>query len=111
MKVKYENLDEVVFCKCGCGKELTLQQKKWGGIYATRKCANRMKGLKEKGIKKGKYQGFADGAYGRQLRYQKNGVSYQGKSVCLNYDDTNINCVICYEQGLYRAKSCRIKGE
>ena len=110
MKVKYENLDDVVFCKCGCGKELTLQQKKWGCVFASNKCSNRIKGDARVGVKRGKYTHYADNNQGRKLLYEKNGISYQGKTVCLNYDDDDLQCVICYEQSLFRKKSCRVKG-
>lgn len=107
--MKYKDLDQVVYCSCGCGKELTKQQKKWGCTFASTKCANKVKGEQRRGIKRGPYKGFADNHQGRKFNYEKNGVSYRGKEICTNYDDTKIDCVICYEQGLYRAKGCRGK--
>lgn len=108
--MKYKDLNAVIKCKCGCGKELTLQQKKWGCEYASSKCANRVKGEARKGKKRGPYKGFADNHQGRKLEYASNGLSYRGKKVCLNYDDERIECVICYEQSLFRKKACRVKG-
>lgn len=105
----YEDLKKVVKCKCGCGKRLTLQQKKWGCVYASRECANRVKGAAAVGVKRGPYKVYAENTNGRKLKYERNGVSYQGKKVCLNYDDANVMCVVCYEQALYRAKGCRVK--
>lgn len=109
MRIKYEDLKQVVYCKCGCGRKLTNKQKQWGCEYASVKCANRVKGNNRRGIKRGPYKGFADNHQGRKLVYEKNGVSYKGKEICKNYDDNKIDCVICYEQGLYRAKACRRK--
>lgn len=33
--------------------------------------------------------------------------SYEGSSKCLNYDDNNINCVMCFENEIYMNKKCR----
>ena len=44
-------------------------------------------------------------------KYEKDGVSYRGKTVCANFNNEKIECVVCYEQGLYFGKTCRNGGE
>ena len=45
-----------------------------------------------------------------EYKYLKDGVSYRGKLVCENFDNEKIECVMCYEQGLYFGKNCRKGG-
>lgn len=111
IRVKYEDLNAVVYCKCGCGRKLTKRQKQVGGVYASMKCANRKQAKERTGKKRGPYNKKKEKGATRRYIYEKDGVSYRGTDVCLNFNNENITCVICYEQGLFRKKECRVKEE
>ena len=111
MRVKYKDLNAVVYCKCGCGRKLTKKQKQLGGIYASMKCANRQQAKDRTGIKRGPYDKSKSFGYTRRYTYEKDGVSYRGKDVCLDFNNYDIACVMCYEQGLFRKKECFVKKE
>ena len=106
--ITYEDVNAVVYCKCGCGRKLTLKQKKEGRIYSSLVCSNRVHANERKGKKRGPYDKTKSKGCAHQYRYEQDGVSYKGKSVCLKFENTDINCVMCYEQGLFRKKDCRV---
>lgn len=82
-----------VFCKCGCGKPLTAYQIRKHGKYASRACQARYRRNNPD-----KYKLYAN---------SNSKYSYVGEKKCLNYNDEDIKCVMCYEQDLYLNKDCR----
>lgn len=82
-----------VYCRCGCGRELTPFQIKKKGKYASKACEARWR----------RYNSDKYKLYARP----NSKYSYLGEKECLNYNDDDIKCVMCYEQELYFDKKCR----
>lgn len=82
-----------VYCRCGCGRELTPYQIRKKGKYATKACEARWRRRNSD-----KYKLYAR---------PNSKYSYLGEQECLNYNDEDIKCVMCYEQELYSNKNCR----
>ena len=83
-----------VYCKCGCGKKLTPYQIRKKGKYASKACEAKWK----RWHNSEKYKLYAR---------PNSKYSYLGEKECLNYNDSDLKCVMCYEQELFYAKECR----
>ena len=104
--------EDDLLCACGCGLRVSNKKRKQGGIYYNIVHANRHKGLLSIGKKKGHYK--KKKIYPSQQVYElkmdiNDRYYYDGKSKCLNYNDDDIKCVMCFEEELYMKKSCRVK--
>ena len=83
----------MVYCRCGCGKQLTLYQIKKHSKYASKACEAR-------------WRRYNSDKYNVNARPNSK-YSYLGERECLDYNDSDIKCVMCYEQELYVNKKCR----
>ena len=104
--------EDDLLCACGCGLRVSNKKRKKGCIYYNIVHANRHKGLLSIGKKKGHYN--KKKTYLSQQVYElkmdiNDRYYYDGKSKCLNYNDDDIKCVMCFEEELYMKKSCRVK--
>ena len=81
-----------VLCRCGCGKALTPYQIRKKGKYASKACEARWR----------RHNSVKYRLYARP----ENKYSYLGEKNCLDYNDNNIECVMCYEQEKFQSKKC-----
>ena len=101
--------EDDLLCACGCGLRVSNKKRKQGGIYYNIVHANRHKALLSIGKKKGPYK--KKKTYPSQQVYElKMDVNdryfYDGKSKCLNYNDNDINCVMCFENAECKFRNC-----
>lgn len=87
-----------VKCKCGCGHYLSMRQAQTGIKFVNHSHANMYNAKKLKGKKYNmmKNKGFSE--------------MIDGKQYCKNYNSNELNCVMCMEQALFKAKSCYKEG-
>lgn len=104
--------DDILLCKCGCGKPVSNKKRKQGCVYLNIQHSNKHKGLLATGVKRKPYK--------KRQKYPSQDVYnlkmdindryfYNGKSKCLNYNDDDIKCVMCFENDKYNKQICRIK--
>lgn len=92
-------MENRIYCACGCGKLVPVLKQRRGGICKNRRHAavyrnKQRKLLAHKSNNRKKQDKFA---------------GYCGQKSCLNYDDNDIQCVMCFENEWYVKKPCRVK--
>lgn len=101
-----------VKCKCGCGHYLSMRQARTGIKFINYSHANMYNAKKLKGKK---YNMIKDRDKGLSniIKDQDKGLSNMiyGKQYCKNYDGTELNCIMCMEQALFKVKSCYKEGK
>ena len=106
---------KVIKCKCGCGlymsqKKLQRGEEFWSpehkewyetiGKYVekrTRKPSDKKK--RQKIFSPEIHKDFIE-------KYEVSEWSYDGRKICLAYDDTNIQCVMCFENEEQQHRAC-----
>ena len=105
--------EDDLLCACGCGLRVSNKKRKQGGIYYNIVHANRHKGILMTGVKRAPYKKKKKKYLSQMIDSLKMDINdrfyYDGKSKCLNYNDDDIKCVMCFEEELYIKKSCRVK--
>lgn len=98
-----------IYCKCGCGKELSNKKKKKGNLFFNVIHANRYHNALRKGKKIGPYKKKTT-YISRIIDTPKMDINdrfyYNGSSKCVGYNDNNIECVMCFEENMFRKKDC-----
>ena len=105
--------EDDLLCKCGCGKRVSNKKRKAGGLYYNILHANRHKGILMTGVKRAPYKKKKKKYLSQMIDSLKMDINdrfyYDGKSKCLNYNDEDIKCVMCFENETYAKQKCRVK--
>lgn len=99
--------EKVIRCKCGCGRRMPFKKLKEGIVFYNENCEQWYNKIgKNLGKKRRQYR-YPSRYISKPKDTVEDRYSYNGNKYCKNYQDDNICCVMCYENGEKKYKSCK----